>query len=101
MPLNGIQMKTLRDDLRLRGLALSKGWVPELHRVDKDRKAKIFFETPAQIPQFCLQFKLDNKVVWFTGPKGWACAELTKAPEHYVNHRYDEDLERVLLKESR
>lgn len=83
-----INMKNLRDDLRLQDFAKAKGWKIERNVRDEG----------LEIPFFSLTFKKGNKSVWFCR-LGWACAELSKGGS-YENHRYNEDLEAVLNKES-
>lgn len=78
----------LREDLALQKQAESQGWTIEKHIQDKKR----------DIPNFPLAFKKDEKVIWYCS-LGWACADISKSPEHYVNHRYYETLKEAFEKE--
>lgn len=71
----------MRDDIRLRPLALELGYTVEYGKSFGD----------------CIHFKKGNKTIWDC-QRGWACADLING--YYKNHRYGPDLEAMLREEA-
>ena len=94
-------MKNQREDFKCRELAESLGWTVELHCEDVRYGRKVYFDKPEECPQWCLTFKKGQSKVILLCIDGWACADISQSPKHYVNHRYNESLEETLKKESK
>jgi hypothetical protein len=82
-----VKPDSLRDDLRYRPEAISRGWKPEAGRVAGDP----------------LSFVKGDKHLWMIR-NGWRCADLTGDGSalsiRYHNHRTHPDLSTALRKES-